>query len=117
MAHTAAGRKLGRPGGFRTQMLRGMAADLIRYEQIKTTFPKAKECARLAEKLIVIAKTNTLNAQKRIAKDIRDVEVRKKLFDVLAQRYATRVGGYTRVFRLQARQGDNAQLALIKLIA
>ena len=117
MAQTAAGRKLGRRGGFRTQMLRSMAADLIRYEQIQTTFAKAKECARLTERLISIAKENNLNTQRRVARDVSNTEARKKLFDVLAQRYASRTGGYTRVFRLQSRQGDNAQLALIKLIA
>lgn len=117
MAKTGAGRKLGRKTGFRFAMLRSLATDLIRYEEIQTTFPKAKECVRLAEHVISVAKKGDLNARRAVAKDIHDQEVTKKLFDVLAQRYATRTGGYTRVFRLQNRQGDNAQMALVKLIA
>ncbi|MFN0116714.1 MAG: 50S ribosomal protein L17 [Elusimicrobiota bacterium] len=117
MALTGAGRKLGRKTGFRTQMLRSLATDLIRYEQIQTTFPKAKECSRLANHLISVAKKGDLNAHKAVARDIRDNEIRKKIFDVLVKRYSSRTGGFTRIFRLVARQGDNAQMALIKLIA
>ena len=117
MAKTGAGRKLGRKGGFRTQLLRGLASELIRHEQIQTTYPKAKECRRLAEHLISVAKRGDLNARRMVARDIRDGEVLKKLFDTLATRYSTRVGGYTRVFRLAPRQGDNADMALVKLIA
>ena len=117
MAKTGAGRKLGRKTGFRFAMLRSLATELIRYEQIQTTFPKAKECSRLTERLISVAKKGDINARRRVAKDIKDIEVTKKLFDVLSSRYATRVGGFTRVFKLQNRQGDNAQMALIKLIA
>lgn len=117
MAKTAAGRKLGRKTGFRFQVLRSLATDLLRYEQIQTTFPKAKECSRFTEKLITKAKKGDLNARRAVARDLHDSEVMKKLFDVLAPRYAGRAGGYTRVFKLQSRQGDNAQMALIKLIA
>ena len=117
MAKTAAGRKLGRKTGFRTQLLRSLASQLIRYEQIQTTFPKAKEASRFAEKLITQAKKGDLNARRAVARDVHDAEVMTKLFDVLAPRYASRAGGYTRVLKLQARQGDNAQMALIKLIA
>lgn len=117
MAKTAAGRKLGRKTGFRFAMLRSLTTELIRYEQIQTTWPKAKECARMAERLINVAKHNDINARRMVAKDIHDDEVTKKLFDVLAQRYAQRVGGCTRVLRLQSRQGDNAPMALLKLVA
>jgi large subunit ribosomal protein L17 len=117
MAKTGAGHKLGRKTGFRTSLLRSLATDLIRYEQIRTTISKAKECSRITEKLITIAKRGDLNARRAVAKDITNSEIQKKLFDVLAQRYSTRTGGYTRVFKLEARQGDNAKMALIKLIA
>ncbi len=117
MAKTGAGRKLGRKTGFRFALLRNLATDLIRYEQIQTTFPKAKECSRFTEHLIAVAKKGDMNARRTVAKDIRDGDVTKKLFEVLPQRYATRTSGFTRVFRLQNRQGDNAQMALIKLIA
>lgn len=117
MAKTGAGRKLGRKTGFRFAMLRSLTTDLLRYEQIQTTLPKAKECSRMTERLISTAKKGDMNARRAVAKDLRDADVTKKLFDVLSQRYATRVGGYTRVLKLQNRQGDNAQMALIKLIA
>ena len=117
MAHTAAGRKLGRKTGFRTSLLRSLATDLIRYEKIQTTFPKAKECSRFTERLISTAKRGDLNARRAVARDIKDGDAMKKLFDVLAQRYADRNGGFTQVFRVQARQGDNAAMAVIKLIA
>src|SRR5689334_5522220 len=102
MAKTSAGRKLGRKTGFRFAMLRNLATDLLRYEQIQTTFPKAKECSRFTERLITAAKKGDRNARREVAKDLHDGEVTKKLFDVLAPRYSTRAGGYTRVFRLQA---------------
>ena len=70
-----------------------------------------------AEKLITTAKKGDLNARRAVARDMQDTDIIKKLFDVLAPRYAARNGGYTRVLKLQNRQGDNAQLALIKLIA
>ena len=117
MAHTKAGRKLGRKRGFRTQMLRSLASELIRHEQIKTTFPKAKEACRLANHLISVAKRDDLNARRAVARDIQDRDVQKKIFDVLVQRYSGRTGGFTRIFRLAPRQGDNANLALIKLIS
>jgi large subunit ribosomal protein L17 len=117
MAKTGAGRKLGRKTGFRTQLLRGLATDLLRYESLQTTFPKAKECSRLTEHLISVAKAGDVNARRRVSKDIRDQEIHKKLFDVLAQRYSSRTSGFTRVFRLPSRQGDNASMAIIKLVA
>lgn len=117
MAKTAAGRKLGRKTGFRKSLLRGLATDLIRYEKIQTTFPKAKECSRLTERLISVAKRGDLNARRAVARELSNTEAKTKLFDVLAPRYSSRAGGYTQIFRLQTRQGDNAQMALIKLIA
>jgi large subunit ribosomal protein L17 len=117
MAKTAAGRKLGRRTGFRRSLLRGLTTDLIRYEQIQTTLAKAKECARMTDHLIHVAKKDDLNARRAIARDIKDLEVTKKLFDVLVQRYNARNGGVTKIFKLHPRQGDNAEMALIKLIA
>lgn len=114
---TGAGRKLGRRGGARTQMLRSLATELIRHEQITTTISKAKECSRLANHMIAVAKHNDLNARRKVVRDIQDREAVKKLFDVLIHRYNARTGGCTRIFRLERRQGDNAEMALVKLIA
>jgi len=117
MSQTAQGRKLGRKTGERKSLLRGQVTQLFRHEKIQTTLPKAKESARLANHLIAVAKKGDLNARRRVAKDIQDKEVITKLFDVLALRYQARVGGCTQIFKLSARQGDNAPMALLKLIA
>src|SRR5437016_3247981 len=118
MAKTTAGRKLSRRGGARTQLLRFLTSELLRHEQIQTTAAKAKETSRLANHIIAVAKRGDLNARRAVARDIHDSEVQKKLFDVLVQRYASRpAGAYTRIFKLAARQGDNAEMALLKLIA
>ena len=117
MAKSAAGRKLGRNSGRRVGLLRNLAVSLFIHEKIKTTLPKAREASRFANHLIAVAKKGGLNAHKAIARDIQNSDVRKKLFDVFAQRYATRTGGCTQIFRIQARQGDNAEMALLRLIA
>ena len=117
MAKTTAGRKLRRKQGARVGLLRSLATDLFRNEKITTTFAKAKECSRLANHLIAVAKRADLNARRMVARDIHDHEILTKVFDVLAQRYATRTGAATQIFRLNPRQGDNAEMALIKLIA
>ena len=87
MSQTTTGRKLGRKGGGRRSLLRNLVTELFRHEKIKTTFPKAKESARMADHLMAVAKQGDLNARRRVAKDIQDLAVREKLFDVLAQRY------------------------------
>jgi large subunit ribosomal protein L17 len=117
MALTGAGRKLGAKRGRRVGLLRNLTTSLFLHEKITTTVAKAKEASRYANHLIAVAKKGDLNAQKRVAQDIHNVEVRKKLFDVLAPRYATRVGGCTQIFRLANRQGDNAEMALLRLVA
>jgi large subunit ribosomal protein L17 len=117
MASTTAGRRLGRKEGFRKSVLRSLTTDLIRYEKLQTTFPKAKECSRLTERLISVAKRGDMNARRAVARELTNAEARTKLFDVLAPRYSSRQGGCTQIFKLQTRQGDNAQMALIKLIA
>ncbi len=117
MALTGAGRKLGAKRGRRVGLLRNLATSLFLHEKIQTTVAKARETSRFANKLITVAKRGDLNAQKRVAQDIHNAEVRKKLFDVLAPRYATRQGGCTQMFRLSNRQGDNAEMALLRLVA
>lgn len=117
MALTGAGRKLGRKSGPRLGLLRNLATSLFLHEKITTTLAKAREASRFSNHLIAVAKKGGLNAQKAIAKDIHNDEIRKKIFDVLVQRYASRNGGCTQIFRLQSRQGDNAEMALLRLIA
>jgi len=116
MSLTTAGRKLGVPTGHRFGMLRNLATDLIRYEAIRTTTPKAREACKFAEHLISIAKRGDLIARRRVERDIKDPLVIKKLFGPLKTRYQTRAGGFTRIFSIGNRAGDNSPMSLVKLI-
>ena len=116
MRHGKKGRKLGRDHEHRQAMLANMACSLIEHEQIKTTLPKAKEMKRYAEKLITQAKKGDLNSRRQVAARIKQDPAVKKLFDVLAGRYADRQGGYTRVLKAGFRYGDMAPMAIIELV-
>lgn len=115
--NTGAGRKLGRPTGHRFQMLRNMASSLLHYEKIETTKPKAREVARVAEKLITLAKAGNLSARRRVARDLKSASVNAKLFDVLAPRYKDRQGGYTQFVMKGPRLSDGAEMGILKLIS
>lgn len=116
MRHRVAGRKLGRTTSHRLAMFRNMAAALIKHEQITTTLPKAKELRPYVEKLVTLAKKGGL-ANRRLAHARLgdDVQLRK-LFDVLATRYADRDGGYTRVIKAGIRASDAAPMAVIEFV-
>ena len=114
--HRVAGRKLSRYRDQRTALLRGLTADLIRYEQIVTTLAKAKETRVVAEKLITHGKKGTLHHRRLALAKLPDQRVVKKVFDEVAPRYADRAGGYTRIVKLGLRQGDAAPMAMIELV-
>ena len=114
--NTHGGRKLSRPTGARISMLRNLTVSLFRHEQIRTTVPKARELSRYAEGVLAQAKAKSLEGRRRVAADVNDKEVRKKIYDVLVPRYQSRPGGCTRIHRLGARVGDNAEMALIRLV-
>jgi large subunit ribosomal protein L17 len=116
MKHRVAGRKLGRTSMHRTALLRNLSTDLFRHERIRTTLMKAKELRPFAEKLITLAKRETLHARRLVLRDIHDKEVVSKMFDTISSRFAQRPGGYTRIVKLGPRRGDNAEMALIELI-
>jgi large subunit ribosomal protein L17 len=116
MRHGISGRKLGRKTGHRNALLRNMAAALIKHEQITTTLPKAKELRPYVEKLITLAKRGGLSNRRLAMSRLGDEAQLKKLFDVLAERYASRDGGYTRVLRAGVRAGDAVQMAIIELV-
>jgi len=97
-------------------MFSNMAAALIRHEQIITTLPKAKDLKRVVEKYITLAKRGDLNSRRLAASRLRDDDMTKKLFDVLAPRYKNRAGGYTRVMKAGFRYGDSAPRAVIELV-
>ena len=116
MRHGKAHRKLGRTTAHRTAMFANMAASLIKHEQIVTTLPKAKDLKRVMDKYVTLAKRGDLNSRRLAASRLRDEDMVKKLFDVLAKRYAGRNGGYTRVLKAGFRYGDNAPVAVIEFV-
>lgn len=116
MRHKLDHRKLGRTSEHRRAMLRNMATSLFRHDRIETTLEKAKELRRYAEKLITLAKKDTLHSRRLAATKISDPEVLQKLFGTLGPLYANRPGGYTRIVKLGARRGDNAEVAFIELV-
>ena len=116
MKHGIKGRKLQRKSGHRAALLRNMAAALIKHEQIKTTTPKAKELRPYVEKLITLAKRGGLSNRRLAHSRVLDDAQEKKLFEVLAERYADREGGYTRVIKAGIRASDAAPMAVIELV-
>jgi large subunit ribosomal protein L17 len=116
MRHGISQRKLGRKSGHRTALFRNMAAALIKHEQIMTTVPKAKELRPYVEKLITLAKRGGLSNRRLAMSRLGDEAQLKKLFDVLAERYSDRDGGYTRVLKAGYRASDSAPMAIIELV-
>ena len=116
MRHKISGRKLQRKTGHRNAMFRNMAAALIKHEQILTTAPKAKELRPYVEKLITLAKRGGLSNRRLALSRLQDDTQLKKLFDVLAERYADRDGGYTRVIKAGIRAGDASPMAVIEFV-
>jgi large subunit ribosomal protein L17 len=116
MRHRVAMRKLGRPTGHRLSLIRNLMTDLIRYERLQTTEPKAAELRREVERLIGTARANDLHARRLIAAKLYDEEVQRKLFAEIVPRYQNRAGGFTRTFKLMPRRGDGAPMAQIELV-
>ena len=116
MRHGVAGRNLSRPTGQRMLMYRTQVTDLIRHERIRTTEAKAKEVRGMVEKIITLGKKGTLNHRRQAVAFVTDEDMVRKVFDELAQRYADRPGGYTRVVRMEPRKGDGASMALLELV-
>ena len=109
-------RKLGRPTAHRKAMLRGMVTLLLENGQVETTLTRAKEVRSIAEKMITLGKKNTLASRRAALAYITKEEVVGKLFAELAPLYAERNGGYTQIFKLGPRRGDDAEMAIVKLI-
>jgi len=116
MRHKIAGRKLGRATGHRRAMFRNLVTDLLNYEKITTTEAKAKEVRGLAEKMITLGKDGELHSRRQALSFIIDKKVAEKVFTELAQRYAERPGGYTRIIKLGPRLGDGAPMVKLELV-
>ena len=109
-------RKLGRTSDHRKAMLRGMVTYLIENGQIETTVTRAKEVQAMAEKMITIAKDNSLHSKRQVYSYITKESVAKKLIEEVAPKYAEKNGGYTRIIKTGPRRGDAAEMCIIELI-
>ncbi len=116
MRHRMGGRKLSRTSSHRTAMFRNMAAALIKHEQITTTLAKAKELRPYTEKLVTLAKRGGLSNRRLAHARLLDDAQLVKLFDVLAERYASRSGGYTRIVKAGIRASDAVPIAIIEFV-
>ena len=109
-------RQLGRPTAHRKAMLRGMVTLLLENGQVETTLTRAKEVRSIAEKMITLGKKNTLASRRAALAYITKEDVVTKLFNEIAPKYANRQGGYTQIFKIGARRGDAAEMAIVRLI-
>ena len=116
MKHVHGYRKLGREASHRRAMLRGLCTDLVMHERLRTTLPKAKELRSVVEKCVTRGKTDTVAARRQVRKVLVGAEALKKLFSDVSPRFKERKGGYTRIYRVGARHGDKARMALIEFI-
>lgn len=116
MRHKVAGNKLGRPLGHRLMLLRNLVTSVIEKERVVTTGPKAKAAKPLVEKMITLAKRDTLHTRRQAASFLKTPASVKKLFDTLGTRFGQRNGGYARIVHLGPRKGDGAEQVLLELV-
>ena len=116
MRHLKAGRKFGRTSAHRKALFRNLVGALIERERISTTLSKAKDLRGKFERTITLGKKGTLHARRQAFKLAPQKEAVQKVFGPLADRYANRPGGYTRIIKIGPRRGDNASMVLIELV-
>jgi len=116
MRHRLAHKKLNRTPEHRKALIKNMLNSLIKYEQITTTLPKAKVLRPVADKLITIAKKDTLANTKRLISKLQNIQTVNKIRKTLSKRYEARKGGYTRIIKAGYRYGDNAPMAIIEFV-
>ena len=116
MRHGIANKKLNRTSEHRKALLKNMLNSLIKYEQIKTTLPKAKFLQPQADKIITLGKKDTLHNTKMLISQLQDTQSANKVKKTLSKRYEKRTGGYTRIIKAGFRYGDNAPMAIIEFV-
>tara|TARA_B100001121_G_scaffold118601_1_gene104208 strand:- start:483 stop:926 length:444 start_codon:yes stop_codon:yes gene_type:complete len=116
MRHGMANKKLNRTSEHRKALLKNMLNSLVKYEQIKTTLPKAKFLKPQADKLITLGKKDTLHNTKILVSKLQDIKSANKVKKKLSKRYEKRSGGYTRIIKAGFRYGDNAPMAIIEFV-
>ena len=116
MRHGLANKKLNRTSEHRKALLKNMLNSLIKYEQIKTTLPKAKFLKPQADKIITLGKKDNLKTTKMLVSQLQDIKSANKVKKTLSKRYEKRNGGYTRIIKAGFRYGDNAPMAIIEFV-
>ena len=116
MRHGFANKRLNRTSEHRKALLKNMLNSLIKYEQIKTTLPKAKFLKPQADKIITLGKKETLQTTKILVSKLQDINSANKVKKTLSKRYEKRSGGYTRIIKAGFRYGDNAPMAIIEFV-
>jgi len=116
MRHRLANKKLGRNSAQRKALLRSLVTSFLEKERINTTLAKAKALRPLAEKMITLAKKNSLHTRRKVLRFVYKKDVVKKLFEDIGPRFTERPGGYTRIIKTGQRAGDGAQQAIIELV-
>ena len=116
MRHKFGYRKLNKTGEHRKALFQNMLNSLIKYEQIKTTLPKAKFLKPQADKIITLGKKDSLHNTKILISQLQDIKSANKVKKTLSKRYEKRAGGYTRIIKAGFRYGDNAPMAIIEFV-
>jgi large subunit ribosomal protein L17 len=116
MKHNITQKKLNRTTSHRKALLMNLSNALIKHEQITTTLPKAKALRPFVEKIITLGKNGDLKSRRKAISILQDDKNIKKIFDIIADRYKERSGGYTRIVKIGNRFGDNAPTAIIELV-
>ena len=116
MRHRISYRKLNKTSEHRKALFKNMLNSLIKYEQIKTTLPKAKFLKPQADKIITLGKKDSLQTTKRLVSQLQDIQSANKVKKTLSKRYEKRSGGYTRIIKAGFRYGDNAPMAIIEFV-
>ena len=116
MKHNIKNKKLNKTSSHRKAMFMNMSNALIKHEQITTTLAKAKELKRFVEKIVTLGKKGDLISRRKTISTLQDNKMTRKVFDILADRYKDRSGGYTRIIKLGNRFGDNAPTAVIEFV-
>ena len=116
MRHRLGYKKLNRTSEHRKALIKNMLNSLIKYEQIKTTLPKAKVLKPEADKIITLGKKDTLQNTRALVTKLQDIKSANKVKKTLSKRYKDRKGGYTRIIKAGFRYGDNAPIAIIEFV-
>jgi len=116
MRHRVTGKKLRRNTAHRRALLRNLVTSLLERERVRTTLAKAKATRPIAEKMITLAKKDTLHTRRLALRFIFKKDIVKKLFEEIGPRFSERPGGYTRIVKIGPRAGDGAEVAIIELV-